>query len=57
MDLIFLNGSTPASFKYIFIFSNTHYKFYKVYEKMSILYMVPGFELTTCWTGVFSHNH
>ena len=33
----------------LFILSNTHYKFYNKYicEKMSIQYMVPGFELIT----------
>ena len=42
-----------------FVFSNTHYNIYnkKVREKMSILYMVPGLELTTFETWVSYHNH
>ena len=55
----FLNGPTPASFSFIFIFSNTHYKFYNKYicEKMSIQYRVWGFKQTTFRTQVSSYNH
>ena len=50
--LFFKNGPTPASFSFIFVFPNKHYKFYNKYvcDKMSIQYMVPGFELTTFGT-------
>ena len=53
------NGPTPLSFSFIFVFSNTHYKFYNKYvcEKISIQYMVQGFKLTTFGTWVSSHNH
>ena len=50
-EMFFLkkNGPTPASFLFIFVFSNKHYKFHNKYEceKMSIQYPVLGFELTT----------
>ena len=53
------NGPTPAPFPIVFVFSNTHYKFYNKYvcEEMSILYTVRGFEFMTIGTWVFSHNH
>ena len=58
-NYIFFNGPTLASFSFIFVFSNTHFKLCNkcVCEKMSIQYMVPGFELTTFGTWVSSHNH
>ena len=46
------NGSSPASF------SNKHYNFdNKNSEKLSIQFMVLGFEPTTFTIGVSSHNH
>ena len=40
------------------VFSNKQYNFYnKSMWKMSIQYMVPGFEPTTFGTCVSSHNH
>ena len=53
------NGPTPAPFPIVFVFSNTHYKFYNKYvcEEMSIQYTVRGFEFMTIGTWVFSHNH
>ena len=52
----------PASFWFIFIFSNKHYNFYKIIcekfqSKISIQYMVLGFEPKTLRIWVFSHNH
>ena len=46
------NGPNLASFSFIDVFSKTYYKFYNklIYEKISIPYMVPGFELTTYGT-------
>ena len=46
------NGPTPAPFPIVFVFSNTHYKFYNKYvcEEMSILYTVRGFEFMTIGT-------
>ena len=52
------NGPTPASFSFIFAFPNTYYNFTtNKFEKMSIQYTVPGFELTSFGTWVSSHNH
>ena len=47
----------PGLFSFIFVFSNTHYKFYIKYvcEKMSIQYTVPGFELMTFGTWLSCH--
>ena len=54
---IFLNWPSLASFSFIFIFSNKLHNFYtKQMWKMSIQYMVLGFETTTFETW-FSHNH
>ena len=48
----------PGLFSFIFVFSNTHYNFStNKFEKMSIQYTVPGFELKTFGTWVSSHNH
>ena len=51
LNTIKKNGPTPASFSFIFVFSNT-LKFLQkhMHVKMSIQYMVPGFELTTFGT-------
>ena len=55
----FLNGPIPASFMvYFCIFMQTSLQLYKKYMwKMSIQYMVLGFESTTFRTWVSSHNH
>ena len=48
--MVFLkNGPTRPLFHLFLFFSNTHYKFYNKYvcDKMSIQYMVRGFELMT----------
>ena len=53
------NCPTQASFSFIFVFTNTSYKFLQdigVWKK-SIQYTVPGFELTIFGTWVSSHNH
>ena len=53
----FFKLAIPASFSFIFIFSNKLHNFYtKQMWKMSIQYMVLGFETTTFETW-FSHNH
>ena len=54
------NGPTPASFSFIFFFSNKHENSYNKYmwkNVMSIQYMALGFEPTTFATQVSSHNH
>ena len=53
------NGPTPASFCLFSVFSNkNHYNFYNKYMwKMSIQYVVTGFEPTTFGTWLSSHNH
>ena len=44
----FKKWDTPVSFSFIFVFSNKHCNFYnKLLRKMSIQYLVPGFEPTT----------
>ena len=56
--LPFLNGPSSASFTFIFGLFKQTYKFYsKLMWKMSVLYPVPGFELTTFWLWVSSFNH
>ena len=46
--IVFLNGPTPASFSFIFVFSNKYYNFTtNICEKISIQYTVPGFKPTT----------
>ena len=52
-------GPTPASFSFIFdLFKQTLQIFTtNICDKMSITYMVPGFEPTTFGTWVSSHNH
>ena len=53
----FKKWAFPASFSFIFVFSNKHNNFYNKCGKMYIQYTVPGFELTTFWIWVSSHNH
>ena len=48
------NGPTPASFSFIFVFSNT---LQILQQKMSIKYMIQWFKLTTFGTWVSSQNH
>ena len=58
LRMFFKNGATPASFSFIFVFSNKHYNSYnKLMWKMSIQYPAPGLELTTSWLQVSSLNH
>ena len=59
LTLFFKNWPTPASFCLFLVFWNKHYKFFttNICEKMSIQYMVPGFEPMTFGTWVSSHNH
>ena len=52
----FKNGPTRPLFIYFCLFKHKFYNNVKC-EKMSIQYMVPGFELMTFWTWVSSHNH
>ena len=52
------NRPSPATFSFIFVFSNKHYNFYNKYVwKMSIQYTVLGFEHMTFKKWVSSHNH
>ena len=55
---LFLNGTTPAFFSFIFILFNESLQFYsKLMQKLSIKYVVLGFKLTTFWLRVSSLNH
>ena len=48
-SIFFLKGPTPASFSYIFVFSNTHYKFYKQIGMWKNVHPVYG-------AGIRTHN-
>ena len=51
-------GRLRPLFLFIYVFSNKHLIFYNKYMwKMSIQYIGLGFEPTTFWTWVSSHNH
>ena len=53
----FKNGPTSASFIVYFRSFKTNITFLQQYNVMTIHYPVPGFESTTSWTRVSSHNH
>ena len=55
----FLNGPTPPSFSFIFVFFKHTFQILQQIDmwKMSIQYTVPGFKLTTFGTWVSFHNH
>ena len=54
---VFFKMEPPASFAFIFIFSNKHYHFYSKYIwKLSIQYRVLGFKPTIFRTWVSSYN-
>ena len=57
--IFYKNGPFPASFIiYFWSFSHKHYNFYNnICEKLSIQYLLPGFEPTTSWAWVSCHNH
>ena len=60
MCILFLNGPTPASFLFIFVFLNKQYNLYNksMWENVtSIQYTGSEFEPTTSWACVVSHNH
>ena len=43
---------------FLVFWNKHHFNFYKKFmRKMSIQYTMPGFEPTTCWNWVSSHNH
>ena len=52
-------GQPRHLFCLVLVFWNKHhFNFYKKFmRKMSIQYTMPGFEPTTCWNWVSSHNH
>ena len=59
LTVFFKKWPTSASFSFIFSIFKQTLQFFKtnICEKMSIQYMVPGFEPTTFGTWVSSHNH
>ena len=56
MRFLFLNMSTPASFRFFLHTNNTIFTTNQC-EKMSIQNTALGFEPTTSWTWVVTHNH
>ena len=56
VQMVFLNGPSPASFQLFFVFSNTYDNFYHKFMG-KIQYTVLGLKLTTFRTWVSSNNH